>query len=458
MADHPVDTDTAQASIFSPEGLEHESNPVNDLLLEINHILKKLDRKKDIFLAIENAFRKKEGILLSTTMNLWYKKYDIEVTERTKTERKLSQTLEANKILCAEVARTSSPQRSPSNKDLSTSFGQHSAFKSNLEESPRQLSSKVSPSEVDLTFNKTEDLVVFHPFSSMEIAQDSDSLKSCPLCSQHLHSVYLDLEQKSEQIAELDQLIAKMTHKGQILISQASMFTAENGRLEKLNKDLQEAVRALESHLANSITENNIVTKNYLAIIEEKRLESITQNQKISQMEEVIRDLSEKIKLNAKESRLPMKPQVQDQRKDDSLATVKQMHNQNNNRGVKNNKINKPLIEKSKKGGTEMFILDKIYPDRPKSGIFLEEFSKIYVGKQDFKGSTDDEIIHKLIEGCITPKHLEDDERTTAERKATSTPEDSRRKAKESKGLGDYAFTNQNARLQGRRPCDCSLI
>src|SRR5205823_2562715 len=101
-----------------------------------------------------------------------------------------------------------------------------------------------------------------------------------------------------EKIKELNSLIHKMTHKGQILISQAKMFTAENSRLEQLNQELQDTLRHLEQHLAKTIGENNLARKNYLKIIKEMRNENQNLVTQISQLEGLIKQYSQKQKFD----------------------------------------------------------------------------------------------------------------------------------------------------------------
>lgn len=399
-------------------------NPLSELLIEVSQILKNFDKKKDIFTAIEVAFKKKQGTLLSTTKNLWYKKYEIEANERTRTERRLTQTLEANKILSAHVARTSSPRRSIVPKENNTSLEEYSPSNSNQTNTPQKLFSQEA--ETNFEYHAQENDERLQRFSSMEMIQDCSSEKNCPLCQQQLHTVYLDLEQKAEKIAELNGLISKMTHKGQILISQASSLTAENSRLDKLNRDLQETVRMLEQHMAKMVGEHTNSRKSYLAIIEEKRAENLELARRTLQLEELVKEYGKNQVLDSAKTKKASKKGKNENLESSSILVQRLLKEGEIAQKKKMNKQTSPVNEI--KEPSRPIILDKILPDPTKSGIFQEDFSKIQGVKLDYRSSADDDTIQKLIQGCVTPQIVEEDEadRTTQVLKRPSSPEDAR--------------------------------
>ena len=74
-----------------------------------------------------------------------------------------------------------------------------------------------------------------------------------------------------------------MNNKGSVLISQNNNLTAENQRLETINKDLQETIRFMDTHLTKMLQENSDNRKNYLLALDEKRLEIDTLNEQLRQ-------------------------------------------------------------------------------------------------------------------------------------------------------------------------------
>ena len=440
---------------------EQDSNPLSLLLMEINQILKRYEKKKDIYKAVEAAFKRKEATVLSTTMNLWYKKYELEFEERSRTERRLTQTLEANKILSAQVVRASMPYINSTNREINTSLDVLSRCQSNITETPRKLlvSQKTEPMIDDPSSDKKNFL--FQQFSSMEIVRDSDSVRTCPLCSQQLHSVYQDLEQKTQKIVEMKELIARMTHKGQILVSQAKMYTSENSRLEKLNHELQETMKLLEHHLTKTIGDNNKLRKSYLAIIDETRAENQALIEKVRHLEEAVKNNSQRHKLDqylAHQSQKTEKREAAGHIENSSIL-VQRLLEENTEFHICNNELRQSLVA-AKRELFEMSFSDRKLPETPTSGFFLDEVSNIHGNKLDPKMSTDDETIQKLLQGCI-PSSPEDEANRTKVFKKSGTPRDkkaSNSNVKFKTSASEKTLKSKNSAVQTRPSCECRLI
>src|SRR3990167_4539752 len=83
---------------------DEQTNPYSLLLQDINTALKTHDNKKAIFEAIQAAFKKRQPAILTTTSNIWYRKYEQEADERTKLENKLQKLKQANMILSEKIS------------------------------------------------------------------------------------------------------------------------------------------------------------------------------------------------------------------------------------------------------------------------------------------------------------------------------------------------------------------
>jgi hypothetical protein len=443
---------------------EKTGDPLAALLLEVRQILARVNLKPEVLKAIEKAFSRRQSSLLSTTLNLWYRKYELEAHERSRTERRLTLTIEANKILSAQVARTSLLLTPSGLRENNTSIEDGSLrFQTAVrgdQETPRKVlvTQKTEPIIKDCDSEKNG--FEFQPYSSVDIGPCLDSEKACPLCSKQLHAVYQELEQKTQKIAELNSTIHKMTQKGQILISQAKMLTSENSRLEQLNQDLQDTMRHLEQHLTKSIGENNLARKNHLAVIDEKHRENSQLSSRIKELEGLLERYSQRDKLDhylaQHQKNSPGRTGVLGSSGNSSVL-VQKLLDENTHLHQGNGELRRPLIALKKEICDLSFSYRK--PDSPSSELFLEELSKIHLAKADAKMSADDETIQKFLQVCDSPDKAQDVNQTKVTNKPqTQSPGERPQPGSTPKKANAGRPAKRNAGVNSRPPCECRLM
>ena len=293
---------------------DEQTNPYSLLLQDINTALKTHDNKKAIFEAIQAAFKKRQPAILTTTSNIWYRKYEQEADERTKLENKLQKLKQANMILSEKISLEGSlnSRGNPLDKIEDKSLLAELPGRPQQIEQDRPVMQWAS-SDIDLvpdrfhsntvhsvgtspTKFQLKDQVYYQgggtyaldsPVSKASGRTSPNSIdpRSCPLCKQQLHTVFQDLEDKSSKIITLEELISQMNQKGQTLISQNSHLSAENVRVEKCNKDLQDTLRIMEKQLIRIMQDQTEARNTYMQLIEQKGSEINTLNLKIEMLE-----------------------------------------------------------------------------------------------------------------------------------------------------------------------------
>ena len=362
-------------------------NPLSDLLADIGTVLKNFDNKKDIFNGIQAAVKKRTPAILSSTQNLWFKKYEQEVESKLRTEEKLNKTLEANRILSTKL-----------NERPSLSFtatGQKSSDSSMTPVHDNQ-SNENTPKGAYRTrpiasFNILDNQIL-HNFSSSEEVKDNPDPKECPLCRQSLHEVFEELREYKLKLDCLNDTIARMNLKGQSMVSQNTFLTAENTRLERMYKDMQETVKVLESHVAKVVSEFNDTKKKYLKNIDDKRIEIEMLVERIREFENREKRAGENNdgyscadgKSDYPQELCPEKP---------SSSFIKRLLEENKNLQYEVYNLHKTLMElkTAHKGSRNSNICN----DPPASMCFEEDISKI-AKKDDLLSAAGDDTVNHL--------------------------------------------------------------
>lgn len=311
---------------------EENINPYSLLLQDINSILRAHDNKKDIFEAIQGAFKKRQPAILTTTSNIWYRKYEQEAEEKNKLEARLAKLKLMNTILSERMSMDASvnsrvAEEIPGDKSIfaelpskplvnDTDFENEPIKEFRIASSPalgeyapktdRNSSNISTPLKIQIRADHDPVPVTYALDSPIRKASDISSPgvqdpKTCPLCKNKLHSVFQDLEDKSKQITDLTETIAQMNQKGQLILNQNAQLTAENSRVEKCNKDLQDTLRIMEKQLIQIMQENTESRKTYMLLIEQKGSEVSSLQMKIETLE---------LRLSSYQQKLSLQPSV----------------------------------------------------------------------------------------------------------------------------------------------------
>ena len=348
--------------ILSPS--DNGKNPLSDLLLDVNLAMKKTDNKKDLFEQIQSAFRIRQPGILSSTMSIWHKKYEIESEERMKLESKVAKLTQANKTLSSRIAGL---QQKISNAGISPSSGntttQEKIELSNLDDESSQSASMLAQAAtlggLDLpgtANNLPTQISELQTFQNNEMIVDDEDCKACPNCKVKLESLQSELEEKRSRIKSLSEGISKLNQKSQIMANQNNMITSENSRLEKLNQELQDTLRYMEQHMTKMVQEQNDARKNYLNIIEEKRQEIELLNMRTKELESKAKQQNLQ---HARDMNLQMKQQ---QQQANNSGTKKKVNNNNSGSEVSaesSSMLVKRLLEENKSVDEQGNILRK---------------------------------------------------------------------------------------------------
>lgn len=250
-----------------------------------------------------------------------------------------------------------------------------------------------------------------------------------------------------------------MTQKGQILISQAKMLTSENTRLEQINLELQDTLRHLEQHLTKTINENNSARKNYLSIIDGLRSEIKSSELKIKELQGLVKQHSERQKVNnflAYNSKASAKDKPREI--EDSSLLVERLLEENASLHQGNDDLRNSLAA-VKKELLELSFSDKKLPETPKSDYFLEEFSKIHIGKLNGRISVEDETIQKLLLECRSPeKDIETDKTRVIKKHANKDNKEKAKSPSKIDSRSNLTPKSPNPQIQQRPNCECRLI
>lgn len=429
-------------------GGERNKGPLGELLEEVVSVIEKSDSKKKVKKEIQMLFKKKEPSILSTTLSLWYKKYEKESHEKSKTQILLDKTIEVNKILAAQVTRGSSQNLTPTNGGNNTSIEGFSRYISNSEEHPpRLIKSRTSPVlELD---SKQERC------ASVELTEEDS--RQCPLCSKKLHAVYSELEEKKEKIQTLNEMIQKMTHRGQIMISQSNLYVAENSRLESHNQDLQEMIKVLEKLIAKLSSESQCNIKRFLATIEEQRLE-------IERLKELL--LRSPVALNSGKIPKPKNSKLSHQEKETeppfkteriSSIPMKRLAAKDGRPDQNTPGFN---IVKQPSADQQMNISffsegEKKLSAIPSSGLFSDELSKIQDQgiRRDTLSSEEKDGLLYILENCGSRVSI-NDKITFGQEKESSASEDLQKSSKEK----NIARKNLEVQSRTQYAAACRLI
>lgn len=280
-----------------PPNPEQSNNPLDRLLQDVLSIVQTHEARKPAADKILKTFKKFQPAVMSTTANLWFKKYELESEERRKMQKQLERALETNRILSQKIF---------ANQRLSLSDNPNPTQLQMIAQDSDPLSSDeaiMSPTK------KTADLFEgrqFVPFpSTSDSKQDRlsidgnspgrEELKSCSICFKSLHPVYDELEEKNNRIKILNDVILRMNSKGQSLMSQSNMSLAENSRLERINKELQDTVKLMEQHMTKIIHDNQTDRAKLQNTIEEKRREIEQLHLRMVHLEEEAKQLKEEL-------------------------------------------------------------------------------------------------------------------------------------------------------------------
>jgi hypothetical protein len=435
-----------------------DNNPFCSLLQDIAKALDKFDSKKKILKEIESIFKKKESTIMTSTMNIWYKKYEKEADERFRAQKQLNMTMEANRILTAQVTRNScSPLIAPTLREQNTSIEEFSRWRSNSKcTTPLLIKMRTEP---DL-FREFR----LEKFASVAITDEDP--KNCPLCSKNLHEVYRDLEEKDEKIMQLGDLIKNMTSKGQSLIAQSSLNASENCRLETINKDLQETIKVLENLITKISASKHEKERDMLSQIDHKSSEIEILNKKILTLENVLKHQHATSGTFTQDSNKGQKMLTNLDKSDNkrneeenSSMLVKRLLEENYSLHQDVIQMRRSLLDSKK----EYFILsgEKKYQETPTSGLFTEELSKIHrqFGRTDSKSLADEDTIQKLLLGNTSrhkdeSKAIENMDKNQTKNIKLKKAANSKQKEKSKKREPKF-----NAEVQGRGQCEaCRLI
>ncbi len=301
---------------------DQSSNPLDRLLQDVVSTVQTHQNHKPLTDKIVQVFKKYQPMVMSTTANLWYKKYELESEERRKLQKQLERAQETNRVLSHKMLV---------NQRLSLSDNSTAA---------RMEAPRVNTLESDLVSSdeairsppkKSEDMADGRQFTPFLAASDSkqfrlsiddnslnrDELKSCSICLKSLHPVYDELEEKNNRIKILNDVILRMNSKGQYLMSQSNLRTAENSRLEKINKELQDTVKLMEQHMAKIIQDSQSVRSKLQSSIEEQRRDIELLHLRIIQLEDEAKLLKDELTRSKKS-------QSHTKGRDESFTTVRE--------------------------------------------------------------------------------------------------------------------------------------
>ena len=350
-----------------------DSNPFTELMHEVLQVLDASKCKNRMAKYIVAIFKKKQASIMSTTLSMWYKKYEMEALDKSRTQKELNRTVEANRILSAEVARFSSPVLTPTNKYDNTSMDGISRF---IADSGDKRQFLIKTKTVDTIL---ENELTLERFPSAELT--IEGAKNCPLCRKGLHEVHGELEQKNQEIMRLRDLVRKMTHKGQILVSESNMYFAENARLESINNDLQETIRVLHELSLKLSEERNSATNKYLSTLKEKSLEIEGLNIQVLNFQRLLNSLS--IKSNHQNASFQKNPDTIPS-SNKARYEIEESSSNSMNRLIE--EFKDPMydiasfrksLDISRKENFFLSGVDEIQLETPTSGLFVDEVSKI---------------------------------------------------------------------------------